>query len=67
MSRPISPTLMNAAKQAGARDVTRVASGIEKACELGHMTPRAALASLHKWQPELFWSKRAREYFGGAT
>lgn len=57
--------LVRESVNAGARDVTRVVESIRKACDLGHMSPREALECLHRHQPKLFWSKRAREYFGG--
>lgn len=57
--------LKTAARQAGAKDEMRVVASIQKACALGHMTPREALASLFKWQPALFYPRKAKEYFGG--
>jgi hypothetical protein len=47
--------LMEAAREAGAKDPKRVASGIYKACNLPPvMSIDDSLASLRKWQPQLF-------------
>lgn len=55
--------LVNAARQAGAKDALRVASGIVRVCADRRNSPHEALEQLFNWQPELFWPKRARAYF----
>jgi len=54
IDKQIGAECVKAAIKWKAKDFARVAAGIGMAVERGGMTPDDALASLHKWQPELF-------------